>query len=78
MITLYYQLAENRRDDLAVTREYFIETPCGRMSVRMPEFLSMQEQLRRMKVIVDSLNHAELQPRGRNELAAHINQEAER
>ena len=58
-----YSLGENRLDSLAVTREYFIDTPHGRMSVRLPEFLSMAEHSRRLRIIVDSLNHAELQPK---------------
>jgi hypothetical protein len=57
-----YTLAENRLDDMALTREYFIDTPNGRMSVRLPEFLTMAEHSRRLRIIVDSLNHAELQP----------------
>ena len=41
------------------TTEFYMDTPDGRMSVRMPNFLSNAEQQRRMKVIEDALNGSE-------------------
>lgn len=54
-----FRIEESKLDDLALTREYFISTPDGRMSVRMPEFIGQAEQGRRIGVIVRALNCAE-------------------
>jgi len=54
-----YLLAEQIIDGERWTSEFFIDTPDGRMSVRMPNFLSNAEQQRRMKVIVEALNGSE-------------------
>jgi hypothetical protein len=43
---------------LALTTEYFIETPKGRMSVRMPNFIRQEEHDARLRVIVLALNNA--------------------
>ena len=51
-----YRLAEQVIDTERWTTEIFMDTPDGRMSVRMPNFLSNAEQQRRMKVIVEALN----------------------
>ena len=51
-----FWLEENRLDNLALTREYFVRTPDGRMSVRMPEFVGQREQLRRMRLVLRALN----------------------
>lgn len=54
-----YSQAEQIFDTERWTTEIFMDTPDGRMSVRMPNFLSLTEQNRRMKVIVDALNGTE-------------------
>lgn len=54
-----YKQAEQIFDTERWTTEIFMDTPDGRMSVRMPNFLSIAEQKRRMKVIVDALNGAD-------------------
>ena len=54
-----YTQAEQIFDTERWTTEIFMDTPDGRMSVRMPNFLSIAEQKRRMKVIEDALNGAD-------------------
>src|SRR5208283_394279 len=51
-----YKQAEQVIDTERWTTEFFIDTPDGRMSVRMPNFLSNAEQQRRVKVVVEALN----------------------
>jgi hypothetical protein len=51
-----YARAEQVMDTERCTTEFYMETPDGRMSVRMPNFLSNAEQQRRMKVIEEALN----------------------
>ena len=51
-----YKQAEQVIDTERWTTEFFIDTPNGRMSVRMPNFLSNAEQQRRVKVVVEALN----------------------
>ena len=52
-----YKLAENVEH--FATTEYFIDTPDGRMSIRMPQPPISAEAKRRLKAIVDALNVAE-------------------
>jgi hypothetical protein len=54
-----YTQAEQVMDTERWTTEFYMDTPDGRMSVRMPNFLSNAEQQRRMKVIEDALNGSE-------------------
>jgi hypothetical protein len=54
-----YTLAEDRLDELALTTEYFIDTPIGRLSVRMPNFITRKEQEKIVAKIVKSLNKEE-------------------
>jgi len=49
-----YTVAEETTD--GVLREFFIDTPDGRMSVKVPNFLSYAEQKRRIGVMVGALN----------------------
>lgn len=50
-----FVLAESVDDGF--TTEHFIETPVGRMSVRIPNFLGLPQTERRLHVIVNALNH---------------------
>jgi len=54
-----YKQAEQVLDAERWVTEFYVDTPNGRMSVRMPNFLSNAEQKRRMKVIVEALNGSE-------------------
>jgi hypothetical protein len=54
-----YTQAEQVMDTERWTTEFYMDTPDGRMSVRMPNFLSNVEQQRRMKVIEGALNGSE-------------------
>jgi len=49
-----YTVAEETTD--GVIREFFIDTPDGRMSIKVPNFLSYAEQKRRIGVMVGALN----------------------
>ena len=51
-----YKLAEDRQDELALTTEFFIDAPDGRMSVRLPNFIARKEQERLAAVVVSALN----------------------
>jgi hypothetical protein len=52
-----YKLAEHRDyDGFGTTTEYFINTPDGRMSVRMPNFISQSEHDKRLQAILKALN----------------------
>jgi len=56
---LAYSVAESRCHGLGLTTETFINTPHGRMSVTMPNFVSVKESQRRLRVIEKALNTAE-------------------
>jgi hypothetical protein len=49
-----YVLAEETTD--GVIREFFVDTPDGRMSIKVPNFLSYAEQKRRIGVMLGALN----------------------
>lgn len=53
-----YKLDEARQDDLAISTEYFISTPKGRMSIRIPNFVNREEHDDRVGAIVLALNNA--------------------
>lgn len=52
-----YKLGESLDHAVGLSTEFFIDTPNGCMSVRMPHFVSTEEQQRRLKVIVAALNN---------------------
>jgi hypothetical protein len=51
-----FKAAEVVTDSMTICTEFFIDTPDGRMSVRMPNFVSYAEQQHRIKVMVGALN----------------------
>jgi hypothetical protein len=51
-----YTVAEEVVDDLAICTTFFIDTPDGRMAIRIPNFVSYAEQKRRIGVMVGALN----------------------